>query len=441
MSGSRFVRALCALTGLAVLAIPAVVSAGADAKTAPAAKRTSYAPNVMYPVAGGKGRDLKLYGKRPGTEIAAPCGTAVRASTPGTAVVTRSLTSGPNLVRIVTSTGGMVSWYGYMSSTLVSTGQVLQAGQPIGVVGKMGRATRCALYFALTSANGTKKYNPTTWLEKYVGKPTPSTSLFDNNGFVLASFNALGASHTRSSSRYATYDVRTPRQVGMLARYGVDVVGLQEFQKPQRRVFLEAAGATYGIYPTNEMLTENPRTDTENSIIWRNSTMEFLGGETIDVPYFDGNIRKMPVVHLRHRASGRSAYFINVHNPASGVGYGDESANRRKAIEIERNKVVELRATGEAVFLTGDLNDRAAAFCPLTAGKLMLAPNSIPSMTCSMPRTLTGIDWVLAAGPARFTRYGFDWAPKSQKLTDHPIVWARTHLAYEPPPVTPRRAP
>lgn len=427
MPGSSFVRAhrraLCALTGLAVLAVPAFVSTGADASTPTAAKRVAYAPNVMFPVSGGRGVDLNTAGKRPGTEIKAGCGTVVRASTAGTAIVSASPTSGPSLVRVLTSYGRIVTWYGFMQKATVTNGQVIQAGQPIGVVGHAGIARMCSLYFAVTSNSGKTTYNPTRWLNTYVGKPMPTTSLFDNSGFVLATFNTLGASHTKNSSRYATYNIRTPRQVGMLARYGVDVVGLQEFQKPQRASFLAAAGNTYGIYPTTAS------SDTENSIIWRNSTMEFVSGSTIDVPYFDGHIRKMPVVLLRHRASGREAYFINVHNPASGVGYGDETANRRKAIAVERAKVIELRATGAAVFLTGDMNDRSPAFCPLTAGKLMMAPNSIPSMACSMPAKDTGIDWVLAAGPARFSRYGYDWTPKNQRLTDHPIVWARAHIA------------
>ena len=31
--------------------------------------------------------------------------------------------------------------------------------------------------------------------------------------------------------------------------------------------------------------------DTENAIIWRKSTMEFISGATFDSPYFNGNIR------------------------------------------------------------------------------------------------------------------------------------------------------
>ena len=312
-------------------------------------------------------------------------------------------------------------WYGHMSNAWVRTGQIVQSGQPLGPVGHAGNATRCGLYFSVTGSGGARTFNASWWLNRYVGKPAPTLGLFDNSGFNLASFNTLGASHT-PKGRFAGYYSRTTRQVSYLNNLNVDVVGLQEFQKKQRNLFLQRAGDTYGIYP------ESDKQDTENSLIWRNSTMEYLSGTTIDIPYFNGHIRKMPVVLLRHRQSGREAYFINVHNPATLRKYGNQSRWRARAIAIERAKIIELRATGRAVFLTGDLNDRARAFCPLTRGKLMLAPNSIPSMNCSMPKKY-GIDWVLAAGPARFSRFTYTWAPKNLRLTDHPIVMGRAHLA------------
>jgi endonuclease/exonuclease/phosphatase family metal-dependent hydrolase len=264
--------------------------------------------------------------------------------------------------------------------------------------------------------------------------------MFDSWGIVVASFNTLGASHTRDGGTYPTADVRTPQQVNLLSSYGVDVVGLQEFQASQRAIFMSASAGRYGIFPRDEDLNApgGPFNDstpgvvnpTENSIIWNAGTMEFVSGSYINIPYFNGwnPPRKMPVVELRERATGRTAYFINVHNPASGVGWGNMDANRAQAIAIERAKVIELRATGRPVFLTGDLNDRKAAFCPLTADKLMISPDSIPSTTCAPPPSL-GIDWVFAAGQARFTRYARDWKPKDLRLTDHPIVWTRAHLA------------
>ncbi len=412
------VRILTAVTAAGVIALPALTATPVAAKKAPPPqKRAVSAPNITWPVGGGGGKDLRT--SRRGTEIKARCGRVVRAIHPGVATLSSSPSSGPHRVRIATQTGGLVSWYGYMSRADVVDGQLIQAGQPIGKVGKMGKAKQCSLYVSVTSSG--KQRNTSRWLQRKVGKPGPA-KLFGNSGFVLASFNTLGASHTANSKKMPGYEWRTPRQAKLLAKYGVDVVGLQEFQKKQRDVFLASTGSTYGIYPFDR------KADTENSIIWRNSTMEFVSAETMGIPYLGGPTRYMPVVLLRHRATGKEAYFINVHNPASYVGWGNQAHLRRQAIAIERAKVVELRATGRAVFLTGDLNDKAPAFCPLTEGKLMISPDSIPSMTCAMPKN-AHIDWVLAAGPARFTSYARDWKPKNKKLTDHPIVWTRAHLA------------
>lgn len=428
MTTKRLVGAAAGALVAGLLATPALVATPASAR-APE-DRPAAPPSIVYPVKAKEARDLRTSGRRPGTTIAARCNRMVRAATPGTAVVTASKYSGPALVRIVTSNDRLTTWYGFMNRATVTTGQIVQAGQQIGLVGKAGRAKRCSLYFAVTSRNGAKTYNPTRWLNRKVGKQLPAPDLFNNRGFVVASFNVLGAGHTRNSSRYATYDVRMPKQIEMFNRYGVDVVGLQEFQRKQRNLFRASTGRAFGVYPTDAMMLDRSTDDPENSITWRTSTMEFVDGYTIDVPYFNGmsRPRKMPVVLLRHKATGRTAYFINVHNPASGVGYGDQTANRRQAVAIERAEVVKLRATGRPVFLTGDFNDRLAAFCPLTKDKLMITPDSIPSMGCAPPAK-THIDWVFAAGGARFTRYARDWTPKDQRLSDHPIVWTRAHLS------------
>jgi len=433
MTTKRLVGAVTSTVALSLLSLPVLVSAPAHAQRAPQ-DRPSTAPSVFFPATARRARDLKNAGKRPGTTIKAGCGTKVVAAHPGTAVVSSSPKSGPHLVTIVTTPGRTTTYYGFMSSTSVTTGQIVQAGQEIGRVGRAGSAapTFCALYFAV-KGNTNRTVDPSRWLNQLVGKPLNSTNLFGNWGFVVASLNTLGASHTRTGS-YPTYDVRTPQQVNLLNSYGVDVAGLQEFQRVQRDNFMAVSAGTYSIFPDDATLADptsgfNKQVGpTENSIIWRNSSMELVEPPTwIDIPYFTGT-RHIPVVLLRDRMTGRTAYFINTHNPASGVGYGDQAANRAQAIAIERAKIVELRATGRPVFITGDFNDRAPAFCGLTTGMLMISPDSIPSMSCAMPPS-PGIDWIFAAGGARFTRYARDWKPKNMRITDHPIVWARAHLS------------
>lgn len=435
-TSNRLLKGSIAAVAASLLSLPVIGLVPAHAQTPPE-HRTSVAPSVFFPAAARRARDLKTAGKRPGTTIKAGCGTKVVAAHPGTAYVSDSKTSGPHLVTVVTSPGRTTSYYGFMRSASVVSGQIVQAGQEIGRVGRAGTKAPgfCALYFAVRNNNGVPT-NPSRWLARLVGKPLNSTNLFGNWGFVVASMNTLGASHTRSSTRYPSWDVRTPKQLNLLNSYGVDVVGLQEFQRVQRDNFMALSAGTFGIFPDDDTLNnpDSPNAEftrqvgpTENSIIWRNSTMALVSSSWVDIPYFTGT-RHVPIVLLQDRRTGRTAYFINVHNPASGVGYGDQTANRAQAIAIERAKIIELRATGRPVFITGDFNDRAPAFCGITTQMLAISPDSIPSMSCAMPRS-NGIDWIFAAGPARFTRYARDWRPKNLRLTDHPILWARVHLA------------
>ena len=423
------------MTGVLATTLLSVPLLASPAHAQLAEDRPAVAPSVFFPAVARRAHDLRTAGKRPGTTIKAGCGTKVVAAHPGTAIVSNSPKSGPNLVTVVTTAGRTTTYYGFMKSTSVVSGQIVQAGQEIGRVGRKGSAAPkfCALYFAVKNNFG-KNANPTRWLNRLVGKPLNTTSLFGNWGIVVASFNTLGASHTRYGGTYPTYSVRTPGQFNLLNSYAVDVAGLQEFQRPQYDTFASISAGTFGMYPDQATLDNaadpfmvSNYAPTENTIIWRNSTMEFISADHIEVPYFQST-RNMPVVLLRDRATGQTAYFINVHNPASGVGYGNQAANRRAAIAIERAKIIELRATGRPVFITGDFNDRLPAFCPMTADMLTITPDSIPSMSCAPPKS-TGIDWIFAAGPARFTRYARDWKPKNQHLSDHPIVWTRAHLS------------
>ncbi|MEP6814141.1 MAG: peptidoglycan DD-metalloendopeptidase family protein [Marmoricola sp.] len=433
----RAVRALSLTGALGALLTP-VVLAGASSgaagpvvattKVVPAVSRASEPPNVTYPIAPAAGpTDLVSFRGRyhHGTEIVAPCGTPVIATHPGTARVTSHKWSGPALVKVSTTPGRLTTWYGFMRKATVSDGQIVQAGQQLGEVGALGTAKGCELHLEVRTDSGRTMRNPSSWLERYVGVPVPTGYLFGNRGFVIATLNILGASHTDpggDAPGFPGWDVRLPKAVATIKAKGVDVAGLQEFQKRQHAMFRDLAGDTYAAYPADE------RTDTDNSIIWRRSAFDLVHASTFDVTYFNGTIRHMPYVLLKQRSTGLTAYFINVHNPANTHLYHHQEKWRAQAIQTERALIVRLRASGRPVFLTGDLNDRELAFCPLTAGKLMLAPNSVPSTDCAPPPQ-PWIDWLFAAGPARFATYDRDWVTRDNKITDHPIVYSRAHLA------------
>lgn len=393
--------------------------------TAPALRKVS-APETFFPMTGGRTvHDLRTYSsKHRSTDIVAPCRSVVVAAHPGVVRLTRS-GKGANRygVRVATKDhGGLVTTTAHLSQVLVRSGQVVAAGQRIGRVGKRTATKSCRSSFSVHS-NGHWR-NPSTWLDTYVGHQPPVGALFGDPGFVIASFNLLGASHTRSGHAFPSAAVRMPKEYRLLRARKVDVAGLQEFQPEQKAQFDRLAKGAYGIY---HFVGRKGRKDTENAVIWRKSVFSLVRGETFEIPYFNGNIRHLPVVLLRNRVTGRSAYFMNAHNPADVRGPAQHWRNR--AVQIERDKMAALARTGRAVFLTGDFNDRQEAFCPLTAKMLAISPNSVPAATCDYPAG-GSIDWIFGAGPTRFTWYLRDQTPKKNRLSDHPLVLAKAHLQH-----------
>ena len=361
---------------------------------------------------------------RRGMNIVADCGTPVVAAHPGVARVDTRDAWGPRVrIAIVSSPGELVTVQRFLRRPTVTDGQLIQAGQQIGEVAWAPRARTCKMNFRVRA--GGKAQEAPSWLAEHVGRTTPTTALLGDPGFTIASFNILGASHTAkggSRSSWPDYDVRMPQMIDYLERYGADVVGMQEFQEKQVRLFKDTVRNQWAMWPRMKA-----KADRANAIVWRKSRFRLLEGATFSVPYFNGNIRQMPYVLLQDKATGRTAYVANVHNPASVKRYGDQSRWRAEAIRRERQLVIDLRASGRPVFLTGDFNDRAEAFCPLTKDKLMISPDSVPAYDCAMP-PYYWVDWIFAAGQTRFTWLTVDTSTKDNKVTDHPLVVARAHL-------------
>jgi endonuclease/exonuclease/phosphatase family metal-dependent hydrolase len=402
---------------------PALVTSADAAKTKDPKTRVVTAPNVFYPMRNtGSVKDLKTSSKKHfATDIAGPCTAGVYASHPGVVSINTAAGVGTYVRVRANGTRGLTTTYGYLSKVLVKNGQPVQSGQALGRIGKRAGTAGCRLYYSVTV--GGRYRNASNWLNQYVGKLPPVGSLFGTRGFLIASFNVLGASHTARSTKYASGNTRINRAMAMLNQRHIDVAGLQEFQESQFDYWVARGNpSTWGAYYWDPA---GSKRDTENGVIWRKSTMEFVSGETFDIPYFHGNIRHVPVVLLREKSSGRTVYVMNVHNPANTQG--NAATYRARAIAIEKQKIIDLRATGRPVLFTGDFNDRQKAFCPLTANKLSISPNSIPSTTCVYPKP-SSIDWIFAAGQVRFSSFGRDTYPQRTRISDHPIVQARAHL-------------
>ena len=246
--------------------------------------------------------------------------------------------------------------------------------------------------------------------------------------FIVSSFNVLGASHTKHSKRFPYGTTRIVWVNQILDQHKIDVVGFQELQVPQYNKFMEITNGSWAAYPG---LTRK-KMDSENSIAWRTSKWDLLDATTVNIPYFDGNARAMPVVLLRNKASNAMVYFANFHNPAETAQYRNQGHWRRLATNIEIKLQNQLAATGIPRIMTGDMNERAPYFCrvateaPLKAAR----PNSYLKNGKCYANKPRAVDWVLGSIRLNFSYYFEDRSKLVYKTTDHPVI--SSHVSLDP---------
>lgn len=257
--------------------------------------------------------------------------------------------------------------------------------------------------------------------------PTPEPAV-PAASFVISTFNVLGGSHTSSGgnkSGYASGPTRMQNAVHLIERHGVDVVGFQELEQDQLYTFQRMEGSRYAVYPGMAL----GKSETRNSLAWRSDMWQLVKAEHIGIPYFDGNIRQMPVVLLRHRATGRQAWFANFHNPASTRRVGNQQHWRDVATSREIELANRLRETGIPVFFTGDMNERAEYFCRFTGGAPMDAANGGSNDGACRPPSEMGIDWIFGSHDVSFSGWFADRSDLVRRTTDHPMVVSRAVIA------------
>ncbi len=234
---------------------------------------------------------------------------------------------------------------------------------------------------------------------------------------VVATFNVLGNSHTLATGKAPEMDAgpkRLRRAMRLLDEAGADVVGLQELQRPQAGELEEYAGGSWRLFHAKD--------DSENALAWRRTTWQLRTARTVDVPYFNGNLRPMPVVRLRHRETGVDVWFVNVHNPASTAQFPAQGEHRDAANAVERRLVRQLGADGDPVILLGDFNQRAEAFCYFTRGGLLQsASGDRRDAACSEP-SYGGIDWIFGTRDLRFSGWAVRDDDEVGITSDHPLV-------------------
>jgi len=241
--------------------------------------------------------------------------------------------------------------------------------------------------------------------------------------FRVASFNVLGASHTPAGGKRAVGTTRIVWANQLLNRHGVDVAGLQEFQASQYMKFMEITQGAWAAYPGLQLKT----IDSENSIIWRTAKFDLVNASTVNIPYFDGSPRAMPVVLLRDKASGMLTYFTNFHNPADTAQHHNQGHWRSIATDIEIKLQNQLMRTGVPHIMTGDMNDRSAYFCAVSAKSYTAAarPGTYRShglrgpCHADKPRA---VDWILGAQRMTYSNYVEDRSHLVDITTDHPVI-------------------
>jgi hypothetical protein len=247
-----------------------------------------------------------------------------------------------------------------------------------------------------------------------------------------SSFNLLGYGHTAPGgdrNGWADGVTRMNWAVRIIRNNGLQVIGFQEMQKPQYQRFHDLVGAGYGTYPGNQLTTAAMA----NTIAWQRSTWQLVEARTIQIPYFHGNLIRMPYVLLRNRLTGREAWFYNSHNPADA--HGPAQKWRDQAVRLEVGLFNQLRTDypSTPVISTGDENDKARYFCPVAKNTDMRASNGggVRAGTCVAPDPMH-VDWVMGSRGVSFTWHQALHNALVRKTTDHFVVVADAVLPSVP---------
>ncbi len=242
--------------------------------------------------------------------------------------------------------------------------------------------------------------------------------------FTVATFNVLGASHTKTRRRgFATYPSRMRKTVNLINRKGFDFVGFQEYQKPQHDLFVKLTAGSWGVYPG----LEEGRRPVQNSIVWRDDEWKVMEKRLYNIPYFKGNLVKQPYIKLRNRAEGFDVWVINTHNPADSRGPAQQYRDRAMAIQAELSD--ELHATGLPVFLVGDFNETGEAFCTITGQTDLKAANGGTwyGDQCRPPRGMR-VDWVFLSQRAPVLSFVDLYTDFTRKITDHHVILSEVQV-------------
>lgn len=268
------------------------------------------------------------------------------------------------------------------------------------------------------------------------GDEEPAVPRMPATQFRVSTFNLLGAGHTGPGGDkpgYASGYTRMGWSVQLLREHAIDIVGFQEMRPIQHDRFMELTAKSWGIYPGDQLTNAAGA----NSIAWRKDTWNLIQAYTIRIPYFEGNLIRMPYLLMENRETGQRAWFANFHNPASPPKYGDGEKWRDQATVLQIGLVNRLREADPSIpiVMTGDMNEREEYFCKMARKTSMRAANGggITAAGVCVPPVKMAVDWIFGSGPeVGFTGYRALRTELVQKTTDHPLVISDASVAPVP---------
>ncbi len=277
--------------------------------------------------------------------------------------------------------------------------------------------------------------------------PIPAVATVSGpTSFRVSSFNILGYDHTapggsKHKSGYADGALRMKWAVQLLKSHQVDVVGLQEFQPQQYAKWVKKASGQYDIFPGYIDTIGFLR----NSIAWRKDKFRLVTTSWIKLPYFHGDVLRMPVVLLQSVQTGQQMYFMNFQNPADVRGNAQKWRRIGQRLQIGLVNLLKT-SNGLPIIWTGDMNARKQVFCRVTKEAAMVSANGgfRSDASCQPPRGMV-VDWIFGS-KVQFSNYLQDRSRKVTRTTDHHLLLAdATVQPVEPtipvPTVTPTPTP
>jgi Endonuclease/Exonuclease/phosphatase family len=235
----------------------------------------------------------------------------------------------------------------------------------------------------------------------------------------VGTFNILGSQHTARPGGFAPGHVRAGYAADLIQKKGVDVIGMQEVQMDQLRV-LGRDLDDYWIWPYKRL---GEAQGLRLQIAYKRDAYDLVESDQI-YTRFDGNLRPIPFVRLRDRASDEEFWFMTFHNSPKSM-----EAERDRATAAEIGLVNRLRRTGIPVIIGGDTNEWVEFMCRMGRGAKMHSAGGGRLYPTCRSAAKPGFDYLLANPRVTFSRFRQLGGKNVWRASDHKLVTARARLA------------